>query len=315
MNPTIPPWLQDALDNPPMAGGGLNTWLFTISRQLHAHFTPEKIQEILTAKTQGGILGRTVAMGEITRAINRSAECAWTPTGGDHSAQAHALPVGERESKWAPFNADLRHEIIERGAFRLADLWDESPVKVESPESPPCEWFIDALFPGNPFLCVGDSMSVFETWKKEDLRGTFSRRGLIVPSPMSRRKGLTQEGHLSEHSLDNTGPRKYLVIEFDEPRPFAETCDGQAAIVSHLSTLAPLVMAVYSGKKSLHSWFNVAGEPDELVTCLMRYAVTLGADKATFTRSQFVRMPQGTRDNGARQLVNYFNPSMIFQND
>lgn len=43
----------------------------------------------------------------------------------------------------------------------------------------------------------------------------------------------------------------------------------------------------------------------------MRYAVSLGADHATWTRSQFVRLPDGTRDNGHRQAVYYFAPGVI----
>jgi hypothetical protein len=38
-----------------------------------------------------------------------------------------------------------------------------------------------------------------------------------------------------------------------------------------------------------------------------RYAVSLGADRATWTRCQFVRMPDGARDNGSRQTVFYLN--------
>ena len=40
----------------------------------------------------------------------------------------------------------------------------------------------------------------------------------------------------------------------------------------------------------------------------MRHAVELGADKATWSRSQFVRLPAGLRDTGARQSVFYFDP-------
>ena len=40
-------------------------------------------------------------------------------------------------------------------------------------------------------------------------------------------------------------------------------------------------------------------------------AVSLGADRATWTRSQFVRMPDGTRDNGNRQAVYFFNPEVL----
>ena len=43
----------------------------------------------------------------------------------------------------------------------------------------------------------------------------------------------------------------------------------------------------------------------------MRYAVSLGADPATWTRSQFVRMPEGRRDNGQRQTAYFFNPKPL----
>ena len=38
-----------------------------------------------------------------------------------------------------------------------------------------------------------------------------------------------------------------------------------------------------------------------------RYAVSLGADHADMDRSQFVRMPDGRRDNGKRQVVYFLN--------
>ncbi len=43
----------------------------------------------------------------------------------------------------------------------------------------------------------------------------------------------------------------------------------------------------------------------------MRYAVSLGADPATWTRSQFVRLPGGVRDNGKRQPVLFFNRAAL----
>jgi hypothetical protein len=43
----------------------------------------------------------------------------------------------------------------------------------------------------------------------------------------------------------------------------------------------------------------------------MAHAVTLGADPKLWTRSQFARMPDGTRDNGQRQTVYFFNPEVI----
>ena len=97
-----------------------------------------------------------------------------------------------------------------------------------------------------------------------------------------------------------------MVCEFD-----TGCIDDQAALLLHLAEKAPLVLVVHSGGKSLHGWFLVRGQPDMRVERFFRYAVSLGADRATWTRSQFVRMPDGVRDTGERQAVYFFNPSLV----
>jgi hypothetical protein len=72
-----------------------------------------------------------------------------------------------------------------------------------------------------------------------------------------------------------------------------------------------MVMTVQSGNKSLHGWFYAVAQAEEKLMKFMRYAVSLGADPATWTKSQFVRLPDGMRDNGNRQSVIYFNPCPI----
>ena len=126
----------------------------------------------------------------------------------------------------------------------------------------------------------------------------------IVPSPMTERVGLTKSGKKSAHSLDNTGPRKFLVIEFDEG-----SFDQHAAVLVDLAQHAPLVMALMSGNKSLHGWFNVERSSEKLQLSFMRYAVGLGADSQLWCRSQFARIPDGFRVNkGKLQSVIYLNP-------
>ena len=91
----------------------------------------------------------------------------------------------------------------------------------------------------------------------------------------------------------------------------AGTVDEQAAILAHLAERAPLALAVHSGRKSLHGWFFCHGQPEERLQVFMRYAVALGADRSTWTRAQFVRMPDGMREGGNRQAVYFFNPGVI----
>ncbi|MCW1912646.1 hypothetical protein OJ996_03605 [Luteolibacter sp. GHJ8] len=125
---------------------------------------------------------------------------------------------------------------------------------------------------------------------------------------MSMATGLTKDGRISAHTLDNTGPRRFLVTEFD-----SGAADEQAALIWHLRQFAPtLALVLSSGGKSLHAWWKCPEGEGGIVREFMRYAVSIGADPATWTRSQFVRLPQGWRaDKGKRQEVAYFDPSKL----
>ena len=70
---------------------------------------------------------------------------------------------------------------------------------------------------------------------------------------MSAQRGRTNQGKLSFHSESNTGPRRFLVVEFDRG-----ALDQQAAILWHLATFALLALVVFSGSKSCHGWFFCA---------------------------------------------------------
>jgi hypothetical protein len=206
--------------------------------------------------------------------------------------------------KWPTVNQEQREAVIASGVG-LVDLWETSAIRWEDSD-PHTEEIIYALFPGNPLLCVGQSSHQFATRPRESFRGRLAVQQLIVPSPMFTQTGSTQDGRESEHTLSNTGERRFLVIEQD-----SGTADAQAAILLHLAQSAPLTLAVHSGSKSIHGWFYCQGQPEGRLLRFMHRAVTLGADRATWTRSQFVRMPDGTRDNGNRQTVYFFNPQII----
>ena len=115
----------------------------------------------------------------------------------------------------------------------LVDLWEASPVRLEDNDSH-TEEIIDALFPGNPLLCVGKSKAVFATQSREEWRGKLTAMQLIVPSPMLARTGRTQDGKESEHTLEATGSRRFLVVEFD-----TGGIDEHAALLRHLAEYAP----------------------------------------------------------------------------
>jgi hypothetical protein len=287
----LPRFVRDMLASPPHRGGGLHNWLFRTARLLHRYRNEAEIIELLRAAT----FDEPIKHREIEDAVKDSEAAASKP---DQPAQS-VRPA------WPKVNAEQREAVIASG-IGLADLWEDSPRRFEDNKSH-TEEIISAIFPGDPLLCVGQSRSEFATKSRKEWRGKLAALQLIVPSPMTARIGLTKSGRKSAHTLDATGPRRFLVIEQDNG-----TIDQQSAVLLHLATLAPLALAVHSGNKSIHGWFFCEGQPEEKLRRFMRYAVTLGADSATWTRSQFVRMPGGVRrDNGKRQTIFFFNPEVL----
>lgn len=203
--------------------------------------------------------------------------------------------------KWPDLNNALRVNVINEVGGGLCDLWELSPIRIED-SNQHTEEIIDRLFPDNPLICAGRNRYRYDTKRREDWRGSLAERSLINPSPMSAVRGTTKDGKRDKHTLDNTGARRFLVCEFD-----SGPLDDHAALLMHLGKFAPLVCAVHSGGKSLHGWFYVQSQSEVKVEKFFRYAVSLGADQQLWSRSQFVRMPDGTREDGKRQTVFYLN--------
>jgi hypothetical protein len=287
------------ISSPPQHGSGVHQWLFKVARNLHAHLPAEEIVSLLAVASEG--CGRAVPEREIRDAVESAQGAAWKPSGTSRAVIAPPVP------KWPAVDAVARANAIAAAAWNLADLWHASPVPCTA-DSTDAEFFADQLFPGNPLLCVGRTSSDFRTASRDSFRGELGGMSLIVPSPMSALTGKRKsDGKESPHTLANTGERRFLVIEFDHG-----TADEQAALHWHLREFAPLVLVVSSGGKSQHGWFNCQGIPEDITRRFFRYAVSIGADPATWTRSQFVRLPQGWRaDKQARQDVAFFDPSKL----
>jgi len=295
----------------------VHQWLFKVARQLHPHRQPGDMLHLLTAAVDG--CGRHVPQSEIQAAIDDAGKCPWQPNGNS--------PVTSKPApKWPAVNSEARQAVIDAAEIGLPDLWEKSPMRCTE-ESTDAEFFADELFPNNPLLCVGLDNAHFQTAPREAFRGKLSEMSLIVPSPMAALTGHRKsDGQESAHTLENTGPRQYLITEFDPPkwelltpdqrqqygtegRYYEVTRDEQASLIWHLRQFAPLALVLSSGGKSLHAWWSCGGIADNLTGRFMRYAVSLGADPATWTRSQFVRLPQGWRpDKGRLQEVFFFDP-------
>jgi hypothetical protein len=177
-----------------------------------------------------------------------------------------------------------------------------------------------ALFPNEgALLCCAEHLArpVVKTRAEWEATGLWERLQFLVPNPMLGLSGMTAgpNAHESPRALSNVGPRRWLVIECDFSAEdvtragAASSLDLCAAIFAHLSDYGRLTLIVHSGGKSLHCWFAMDRNESELRR-LMEYAVSIGADPKTWTANQFVRLPGGLRDSGARQGVLFFNAAV-----
>lgn len=307
---SLPDWLTERLASPPAAGAGIHAWLFSVARQLHAHMSADAIGAVLRAATVN--CGRRVTAREIRDAVNNSQAVAWVPrpresatlkrSGGRMAAAPVEQPSETRWPKSCPVTRRLRvADAKAEGVGGLADLWEVSPVR---PEGVTADDWLDVLLPGAEWLCLApDHPGSARSRRREKWSfGPADECGLVVPSPMAGPSGNGLDGRRSHRCLDNTGPRRWLVIEFDKledgktPMPI----DDQAALHWHFreSAIAAgwprLGLCVHSGGKSLHGWYGPVAD-EEKARELMGYAVSLGADPATWNRCQLVRLPGGSR--------------------
>ena len=302
----LPRFVLDLLAACPSAGAGVHNWLFRVARLLHPFYADKNEMAALIAGATAGC-GRDVPQVEIEAAIANSEAYAWRAGAKKPGTQAQP----SYRPSWPQRDEEQIEAVVAAcDVAGLADLWEASPLRPDWAE-PRTEELIDALFPGNPLLCCGKHINRdIGTGTREEWRGQLLVQQFIVPSPMTAEEGLKKDGGPSLRCLANTGPRRYLVIESDHG-----TVDTHAAVLWHLARLAPLVMVVHSGGKSLHGWFACQGSSEALQLRFMRYAVMMGADPATWTRCQFVRMPDGLRRRpsafGVRQSVFYFNPNNL----
>lgn len=326
----IPEWLTDKLATPPDAGAGIHAWLFSVARQLHAHMDAAAVEAVLGAAVARS--GRRVPGREIRDAVQNSLGVAWAP--GEARNNSGIKParivtgdpsvVTTGRGEWPKLDPVARAcRIVESSPEvpSLYDLFERSPIM---PRKCVDDW-IDWLFPDAEWLCLAqDHPATARSRRPEKWTfGPADECSFIVPSPMTGPSGRGLDGKLSHRCLDNTGPRRWLVLEFD-----SGTMDEQAALHWHfraacIATGWPrLRLCVLSGGKSLHGWYGpVTSEEDAYE--LMYYAAGLGADVSSWNRAALMRLPGGVRtvkpvtsegpdwaqpSDRVRQEVIYFEP-------
>jgi hypothetical protein len=294
----------------PVQGSGIHTWIYASAHRLKEWGATEgeaieAIRDNLSADRPDR---------EICEAVR-------------NAYRSETRPVGPR---WPNPNLQAIRKVVEKGDKGLRQLEGCSPVPLGDLQA---EGVIDALFPESPLLCFATKPQDAGTRGREYWRGRESQYSFMVPNPMTGRWGINQSGKPSARCLTNTGNRRYLVVEFDFSQdseawaPLLDdwekkgitVADANAALLADLATndglRLPLVLAVYSGNKSLHGWFYANELEDDRLLPFMRRAVSLGGDRIpVWNKCQLVRVPGGLRDNGRHQTIHYFDPGALRAN-
>lgn len=273
--------LARKLANPPAPGENRHTWLFSVAAAF---------------KAQGA------DMADVQRRLEAAARAAgWSdrlPEIARNIAKLDGSAAPPPEKVWMPARNDEARAV----AFTAPPLFDTTPKDVSASE------VLQTLFRTDEWVCVARDQTQATTQRLADVLPIAQHLAFVVANPMRAEQGTTQERNLSPRCLDNATPsrqRRYVVIEFDT----GDSLDAQVRLLSALHTAdAPLALAVFSGGKSLHGWFNVSRLLTSAKLLVFRRGVRLGADASLWDPSKLVRMPGGLRVIGQRQSILYWEP-------
>src|ERR1017187_7247044 len=109
----LPEFLETLISSPPKAGSGVHEWMFSVSRNLHAHLPAGEIENLIRSRLSN--CGRAVPDREIKDAVKRSIDFAWQPK-GDVGTPSIAKPSPQPDL--------AKIERLAASGPRVTDLWE-----------------------------------------------------------------------------------------------------------------------------------------------------------------------------------------------
>jgi hypothetical protein len=327
--PWLPQWLRKAVTSPDCSAG-THPALRQLAKWLTIYFADDPASAERWLSHAARVCDRDVPADELDRLL------IWAAGLFGHGATCEKTPSLINSQPSAKVDLEEIYSLAADGP-RLSEYRASSPVQLCGSRKTDQVLELWARYCGevDPWICFGAD-DRFWTRRLAQVRDILYVHAQIVPSPMRAQYGITQAGYPSEHAKDGTGERMFLVCEFDfaklTPRgkptvcaPLLDRCeqagitalDIQAALLTHLALERPLWMTVFSGSKSLQGWFPCRGEDEEKLHAWFNWrARRLGACSSTWCKSQFVRMPDGTRapnrdGKSVRQSIQFYNPTVL----
>jgi hypothetical protein len=281
------------LAEPPEAGA-THRWLAQVASGVSHMLTPAKCAEFLRRCCDVHVAHRRVPDREIEAAVQFAY--------AEHSTVA-VLNYGRGALEWPECNRDLIREVMEK----TDPVFDGETSTGLRPGD-----VLPHLFRSGELVCTGADSERATVRPLDDVLTDAECLQFICVNPMRGSLAVNLTGHPSARCQNNVMVRRYLVAEFDDA---ALTKRQQAQLASSLGHLAPLVMAVDSGGKSVHAWYFVESLSRQNQTRFFMMCCLIGADRTRWDICGWLRMPGGLRvkadDSRVRQRILYWNGDAI----
>jgi hypothetical protein len=225
--------------------------------------------------------------GELANDPNRDHE--W------RQRQAKERLEGQRQEALAKKARDSRDTLASRHAWPLADVWEDSPQRIDCGlvESDP-RHFLASLFPQDAVVWTGEvthsGMSHASHWRT--CRRWVESHDREVVGPMVT-PATWKDGTVSRAAA-NVATALFTVLDFDgydglSPTTPAEIEEHLAASLAIIRWMREkmrwqLAAILHTGNKSLHAWFHTP--PPEVLSSLKPVSSSLGMDAGLIGRPE-----------------------------
>ncbi|MCX6995791.1 MAG: hypothetical protein NTV49_01580 [Kiritimatiellaeota bacterium] len=288
-------------------------WLAQVASGVSRVLTPEKCFEFLRRCCDIHVAHRRVPDREIEGAV----EFAYgDPSPGTGVGQGQAdVNYGRRAIEWPVVNGDVIRRVLET----VEPVFDgETPLRQgyagQASTGIRPEEVLPVLFRPGDLICTGATSELAVVRPLEQVLDDAQYLQFICVNPMRGALALNHSGRPSPRCQNNVMARRYLVAEFDDARLAKR---DQAQLATALADMAPLVMAVDSGGKSVHAWYRVEAMSRKDQARFFAVACLLGADQTRWDICGWLRMPGGLRvkPDGSlvRQRILHWNPGAVGQ--
>lgn len=267
--------------------GETHLWLAKVAARMKGFLTHDACFAYLRRCTDAHVRHRGIPDREIEAAVALG-----------YSDEPRKANRGQGALQWPAANRNMINKVL----ADVRPLFDGETSTGLAPEQ-----VLPGLFQPGELVCTGVVSEKALIRPLEAVLADAQFQQFISLNPMKGQSALNANGLPSVRCQNNVMMRRYLVAEFDDA---SLTKPMQAALASSLNGLAPLVMAVDSGGKSVHAWYRVDAMTAQKQANFFAAACLLGADRTRWDVCGWLRMPGGLRQvegsASVRQRILYF---------